>query len=255
MRANKIKQMWKEGKTVNMGWLSINNSFSAELMARQGFDALCVDMQHGLTELATLVPMLQAINTTDTSPVVRVVWNDAATIMKSLDLGAMSVIVPMVSTAEDAARAVAACRYPPTGMRSSGPTRAVHYGGADYLAKADDEVLVIAMIETKEGLDNLDAICATPGVDAIYIGPTDLGFALGLPPKMDNPDPLHMATCDKIRDAAHKHGKKACMHCMSPAFAAGAVKRGFDLVMLTSDIACLTAAAKKNLDDFKAAIA
>ena len=252
MRANKIKQMWKEGKPVTLAWLSINNTFTAEVMARQGFDALCVDMQHGLTELATLLPMLQAVSQTDTSPVVRVQWNDAAVIMKALDFGAMSVIVPMISTAEEAARAVAACRYPPAGMRSYGPIRAVQYAGADYLAKADDEILVIGMVETKEGLDNLDAICATPGLDAIYIGPSDLSFALGITPKMDNTDPLHLATCDRIRDAAHKHGKKACMHCMSPAFAASAIKRGFDLIMLTSDIACMTGAAKKNLDDFKA---
>jgi len=255
MRPNKIKQMWKEGKPVTLGWLSFANTFSAEVMARQGFDALCVDLQHGATELAGLLPMLQAISQTDTSPVVRVPWNDAAVIMKALDLGAMSVIVPMVSTAEEAARAVAACRYPPVGMRSSGPTRAIHYAGADYLAKADDEVVVIAMVETKEGLENLDAICATPGLDAIYIGPSDLSFALGLPPKMDNSDPLHLATCDKIRDTAHKHGKKACMHCMSAGFAAGAIKRGFDLVMLTSDITCLIAGVRKQLDDLKAATA
>ena len=254
MRPNKIKQMWKEGKPVTLGWLSIGNSFSAEVMARQGFDALCVDLQHGTTELAGLLPMLQAISQTDTSPVVRVPTNDAAIIMKALDLGAMSVIIPLVSTAAEAARAVAACRYPPTGLRSSGPIRAMQYAGADYLAEADKEIVVIAMVETKEGLDNLDAICATPGLDAIYIGPSDLSFALGLPPKMDNTDPLHLATCDKIRDTAHKHGKKACMHCVSAAFAAGAIKRGFDLVMLTSDINCMVAGVRKQLDDLKAAL-
>ncbi len=254
MRPNKIKQLWKEGKPVTLGWLSIGNSFSAEVMARQGFDALCVDLQHGTTELAGLLPMLQAISQTDTSPVVRVPWNDPAIIMKALDLGAMSVIVPLVSTAAEAARAVAACRYPPAGFRSSGPIRAIQYAGADYLAEADKEIVVIAMVETKEGLDNLDAICATPGLDAIYIGPSDLSFALGLPPKMDNTDPLHLATCDKIRDTAHKHGKKACMHCVSAAFAAGAIKRGFDLVMLTSDINCMVAGVRKQLDDLKAAV-
>ena len=113
----------------------------------------------------------------------------------------------------------------------------------------------MAMIETKEGLDNLDAICATPGLDAVYIGPADLSFALGLAPKADNADPLHMETCDKIREAAHRHGKKACMHCMSAAFAAGAVKRGFDLVMLTSDLGSMIAGARRQLDEFKAALA
>jgi 4-hydroxy-2-oxoheptanedioate aldolase len=113
----------------------------------------------------------------------------------------------------------------------------------------------MGMIETKEGLANLDAICATPGLDAVYIGPADLSFALGLPPGPDKTDPLHMATCDKIREAAHKQGIKACMHCASAAFAAGAVKRGFDLVMLTSDLASMIAGVRRQLDDLKAATA
>jgi 4-hydroxy-2-oxoheptanedioate aldolase len=110
----------------------------------------------------------------------------------------------------------------------------------------------MAMIETKEGLANLDAICATPGLDAVYIGPADLSFALGLPPRGDNPDPLHLATCDKILAAAHKAGIKCVMHCASAAFAAGAVKRGFDMVMLTSDLSCMIAGAKMQLDELKA---
>ena len=137
-------------------------------------------------------------------------------------------------------------------MRSSGPVRAVHYGGADYVAHANDEIVVMAMIETKGGLDNLDAICATPGLDAVYIGPADLSFALGLEPRGDNPDPTHLATCDKILKTAHEHGIKAVMHCASAAFAAGAVKRGFDMVMLTSDLACMVTGARLQLDELKA---
>jgi len=255
VRPNKVKQLWRDGKWVNMGWLSVSNPFTAEIMARQGFDALVVDMQHGLTDMNDVWPMLQAISQTDTVPVVRVPWNDPATIMKVLDLGAYCVLVPLINTAEDAAKAVAACRYPPVGIRSSGPVRAVHYGGADYVAKANDEIVVMGMIETKEGLDNLDAICATPGLDAIYIGPSDLALALGMSPRPDNTDPVHMATCDKIRDAAHKHGKKVCMHCASGAFAASAVKRGFDLVMVTSELTCMIQGVKRHLDDLKAATA
>src|SRR5690349_19734417 len=255
MRPNKIKQMWRDGKCVTLGWLSVAHGFSAEVMARQGFDALCVDLQHGTAEMKDVAPMLQAISQTDTVPVVRVAWNEPAAIMKALDLGAYAVIVPLVNNAKEAAMAVAACRYPPVGMRSSGPVRAVHYGGSDYVAKANDEIVVMAMIETKEGLANLDAICATPGLDCIYIGPADLSFALGLAPRGDNPDPVHIATCDKIRDAAHKHGKKAAMHCASAAFAAGSVKRGFDLVMLCSDLASMVAGVRKQLDDLKAATA
>lgn len=252
MRPNKIKEMWAAGQSASLGWLSISHSFTAEMMARQGFDALCVDLQHGMSEMNDVLPMLQAISQTDTVPFVRVAWNDPAAIMKALDVGAYGIIVPLVNNAEEAAKAVAACRYAPVGMRSSGPIRAAHYGGVNYFEEANDQIIVMAMIETKEGLENLDAICATPGLDAVYIGPADLSYALGLPPQADNPNPLHMETCDKIRDTAHKHGIKAVMHCAGAEFAAGAVKRGFDMVMLTSDLACMIAGAKDQLGKLKA---
>src|SRR4029453_15112084 len=247
--------MWRDGKCVTLGWLSVSHGFTAEVMARQGFDALCVDLQHGTAEMKDVAPMLQAISQTDMVPVVRVAWNEPAAIMKALDLGAYAVIVPLVNNAKEAAMAVAACRYPPVGMRSNGPVRAVHHGGTDYVANGNNEIVVMAMIETKEGLANLDAICATPGLDAVYIGPADLSFALGLVPRGDNPDPVHLATCDTIRDAAHQHGIKAVMHCASAEFAAGAVKRGFDMVMLTSDLASMIAGARRQVDALKAATA
>ena len=253
MRPNRIKQIWNEGRFVTLGWLSLGNSFSAEVMSRQGFDALCIDMQHGLIDYNDVWPMLQGISQTDTVPVVRVPWNDPAMLMKVLDAGAYGVIVPLVNTAEEAAAAVAACRYPPVGFRSSGPIRAGHYGGAGYVQEANDQIVVFAMIETKQGIDNIDAICATPGLDAVYIGPADLSFALGLPPQGDNTHPLHLETCNTILATAHKHGIKAAMHCASASFAAGAVERGFDLVMLTSDMGCMTAAARQQLDALRAA--
>ena len=251
MRANKIKEIWGQSKCATLGWLSIAHGFTAEVMARQGFDALCIDLQHGTVEMDHLLPMLQSVSQTDTVPFVRVPWNDPATIMRALDLGAYGIIVPLVNTAEEAARAVAACRYSPVGMRSVGPVRGLQYGGADYVAKANDEIIVMAMIETKEGLANLEAICATPGLDAVYIGPADLSLALDLEPQADNTNPLHSKTCDKISDVAHRHGIKAVMHCASADFAAGAVKRGFDMIMLTSDLACMISGVKQQLQAFK----
>src|SRR5438876_3715814 len=144
-----MKQIWADGRFVTMGWLSISHGFTAEVMARQGFDALVVDMQHGLTDMNDVWPMLQTISQTDTVPVVRVPWNEPSTIMKALDLGAYGILVPPINTAEDAAKAVAAWRYPPVGMRSSGPVRAVHYGGGDYLAEVDDEIVVLVIIGTE----------------------------------------------------------------------------------------------------------
>ncbi len=252
MRPNKIKQMWRDGKSTTLGWLSISHGFTAEIMARQGFDALCVDLQHGTNEMSDVGPMLQAISQTETVPIVRVAWNEPAAIMRSLDLGAYGIIVPLVNNAEEAAKAVAACRYPPVGIRSSGPVRAAHYGGPGYQAQANDEILMMVMIETKEGIANMDEICATPGVDAVYIGPADLSYALGLEPRGDNPHPLHLETCNKILATAHKHGIKAVMHCATGAFAADALNRGFDMVMLTSDLSCMIAGAQAQLADLKA---
>src|SRR5471030_263270 len=253
VRKNKIKEMWNAKKCATMGWLSVGHSFTAEVMARQGgFDALTVDLQHGTNEMNNVLPMLQAISQTDVVPFVRVNWNNPNDIMRAIDLGAYGIIVPLINNAKEAAAAVAACRFPPVGFRSNGPIRAAQYGGADYVANANDEIVVMAMIQTKEGIANLDAICATPGLDAVYIGPADLSFALGMPPRADNPDPLHMATCDKILAAAHKAGIKCVMHCASAAFAAGAVKRGFDMVMLNSDVSCMVAGVKTLMDEFKA---
>ncbi len=248
MRPNRIKQIWREGGCVTLGWLSAPNAFTAEVMARQGFDALCIDMQHGLIDYADVWPMLQAISQTDTVPVVRVPWNDPQIIMKALDAGAYGIIVPLINTAEEAARAVAACRYPPAGIRSFGPVRAGMYAGPGYVEQANDEIVLFGMIETRQGIDNIEAICATPGLDSVYIGPADLSYALGLPPRGDNPHPLHLETCDRIRETAHRHGIKAAMHCASADFAAGAVARGFDLIMLTSDVASMTAGARAQLD-------
>src|SRR3954465_4236094 len=146
MRPNRIKQMWRDGQCVTLGWLSVSHGFSAEIMARQGLEALCVDLQHGTAEMKDVGPMLQAVSQTDTVPVVRVAWNEPAAIMKALDLGAYAILVPLVNSAAGAAMAVAACRYPPVGMRSSGPVRAIHYGGPDYVAHANDEIVLMAMI-------------------------------------------------------------------------------------------------------------
>ena len=254
MKPNKIKQLWAQGKPVTLGWISIANTFTAEIMARQGFDAVCVDMQHGVTGLSNLMEMLQAVSATDAAPVVRVGWNEPAAIMKALDFGASAIIVPLINNAAEARKAVSACRYPPVGDRSSGPIRALQIYGPEYFSKANDEILLMAMIETKEGLNNLEEICATPGVDVIYIGPADLSYALGMAPRADNPDPVHMSTCERIKEAAHRHGKKVCMHCAGAEFAAASVKRGFDMVMITSDITSLIAGVKKQIITFHEAL-
>jgi 4-hydroxy-2-oxoheptanedioate aldolase len=192
-------------------------------------------MQHGCIDYSDAVPMLTAISTTAVTPIVRVPWNEPSMIMKVLDAGAYGVIVPMVSNRAEAERAVAACRYPPTGIRSNGPNRALLYGGADYQKNADREMLCIAMIETAEGIAKMDEIISTPGLDAVYIGPTDLALALGLPPVMDNDDPTHVATVNKILATCRKHKVAAAMHTTSAKYTQRYIDQGFNMVMLIND--------------------
>jgi 4-hydroxy-2-oxoheptanedioate aldolase len=251
MRPNRVKQLWRDGKCAVGGWLSIPSTYSAEVMAHQGFDWLCIDTQHGVIDYSAAVPMLTAISTTETTPFVRVPWNAPSIIMKYLDAGAYGIIVPMVNNRAEAEAAVAACRYPPKGMRSSGPNRVVYYAGRDYQQHADDEVALIVMIETKEAIDKMDEILSTPGVDAAYIGPADLSLALGLAPRADNEDPIHVGTVAAIREACEKYGVAPGIHCASAKFAAWKASEGFKMVMLTSDIAGVSANASRLLSEMK----
>ena len=184
MRENRLRTLWKAGQAAVNGWLAIPNSFCAETMAHQGWDTLTIDLQHGVVDYQAMVQMLQAISTTPTVPVVRVPWLEPGIIMKTLDAGAYGVICPMVNTREDAQKLVAWTHYAPRGTRSFGPVRALLYGGADYPQHANDTIVAFAMIETAQALDNLDAILSVEGLDAIYIGPSDLSLALGCKPTL-----------------------------------------------------------------------
>ena len=164
------------------------SSFSAEVMANQGWDSLTIDMQHGLIDYSDAVNMLQAISTTETMPMARVNWNEPGQIMKILDAGCYGVICPMVSNRKEAENFIQACQYPPKGYRSFGPIRASIYGGGDYAKNADQEILKLAMIETKEALEKLDEILDTPNLDGIYIGPADLSLSVGEEPGFDKPE-------------------------------------------------------------------
>ncbi|MEX2081000.1 MAG: aldolase/citrate lyase family protein [Dehalococcoidia bacterium] len=252
MRPNRLRQTWAEGGHVVCGWLSIPNSYTAEVMARMGFDALCIDMQHGLIDYGDIVPMLQAISQTETVPIARVPWNDPAIMMKVLDAGAYGVIVPLINNRAEAERAVQACRYPPMGFRSYGPIRASAYGGADYAEHANEEILVLAMIETADGLANLDEICSTPGLSGVYIGPSDLGYALGLAPKMDSEVPVHVEAVARILAACKRHNIICGIHTGGVAFSKRFIEQGMHLVTLTSDAGSLALGARQQLAQVRA---
>src|ERR1700722_13339287 len=219
MRENRVRQIWAAGNAVVNGWCAIPSGFGAEVMAHLGWDTLVVDMQHGVIDYQQMVTMLQGISTTNVVPLVRVPWNEPAAIMKALDAGAYGIICPMINTRAECEAFVGACRYAPRGYRSSGPVRATLYGGPDYHAKADDVVVAMAMIETRQALDNIDAIASTPELDALYVGPSDLSISLGYGAGQDREEPFMAEALRKVLDAAKKHGIKACMHTGGTAYA------------------------------------
>jgi len=177
-----MRQRWADGENLIGGWLSIPATLSAEVMARAGFDYVCVDTQHGAVDYQITVELIRAIDHGGTSPIVRVPWNEPGIIGKMLDAGAEGIIIPMVNTVEEAEAAVAACRYAPQGgSRSFGPTVA-RVRRDDYVEWAAENVAVIPMIETKQAVENLPDILQVPGIDAVYVGPADLSLTLGLPP-------------------------------------------------------------------------
>ncbi len=245
MRENRLRTLWKSGAAAVNGWLAIPNSFSAETMAHQGWDSLTIDLQHGMVDYQAMVPMLQAISTTGTVPVVRVPWLEPGILMKTLDAGAYGVICPMVNTPEDAQKLVAWTHYAPRGTRSFGPVRALLYGGADYPQHANDTIVTFAMIETAKALDNLDAILSVEGLDAIYIGPSDLSLALGCRPVFDDVDPKAQQAIDHILERARAHGVVAGIHNGTPEGALARIAAGFQFVTVSSDARLMAAGAQQ----------
>lgn len=251
MRENKLRTLWADDQAAVNGWLAIANSFSAETMAHQGWDALTIDLQHGVVDYQAMVGMLQAISTTATVPIVRVPWLEPGILMKTLDAGAYGVICPMVNTREEAQRFVAWTSYAPKGTRSFGPVRALLYGGADYPAKANETIVRFAMIETAQALDNLDAILSVEGLDAIYIGPSDLSLALGCKPTFDDVDPPVAQAIEHILARAQAHGVKAGIHNGRPDVARARIAKGFRFVTVSSDARLIAAGSQQLLSEMR----
>lgn len=236
MRPNRLRQLWAEGKPVINAWLNMPGGFGAEAVAAQGWDSITIDTQHGLIGYAEMVAMLQAVAAAPVTPLVRVSWNAPGEIMKALDAGAYGLICPMINTRAECEAFIRAARYPPLGQRSFGPVRAALVAGAGYPAESNDQILTFAMIETAEGLANADAICATPGLDGVYIGPSDLAFSLGLPPIQDSQEPQTLAGFDRILGACKSAGIRTGVHTSSVAYAQQMIDRGFDLVTVGADM-------------------
>ncbi len=235
-RANRIREIWAEGKAVINSWCGIPSSFSAEVMAHMGWDSLVVDMQHGMIEYQTMV---------------RVPWNDPAHIQKALDAGAYGIICPMINNRAEAEKFVSSMRYAPLGSRSSGPIRAALYGGADYHAKANDIVVAFGMIETVEAMENLDQILSVKGFDAVYVGPSDLSISMGYAPGGDKPDQWMMDALKKVVDACRRHKVQPGLHCGAPSYAKKAIEMGFTFVTVGGDNRFLTMGGQEAVAEMK----
>lgn len=251
MRENKIRKTWASGQAIVNGWLSAPSAFVAEVMAHAGFDSLTVDMQHGLADYGTAVSMIQAINTTDVTPLVRVPWNEPGIIMRMLDAGSYGIICPMVNTRRDAEAFVGACRYSPDGYRSFGPTRVSLYAGSDYGSHANREILTLAMIETAEALHNLEDILSVPGLDGIYVGPSDLSISLGYSPSMDSTEQTVIDAIDTILAGARQKNLLPGIHTGGAEGALKRVQQGFRFVTVASDARILSAAAASAVEYIK----
>lgn len=247
MERDRALVQWREGEASVGCWMAIANTFTAESLAGMGFDWICLDLQHGQPTDHDLVPMLQAVARHDVTPFVRVRTNETSLIQRALDAGALGVIVPLVSSRAEAERAVAACRYPPRGQRSFGPFRAILTQGREYARQADEAIACIAMIETREALDRLDEILATPGLSGVFIGPADLATAIGREPQLDHPDPQHAAVVEQILAKARAQSVPAGILAASPEFARRYLAAGFSFVGLSSDINFMRRAAMADL--------
>jgi 4-hydroxy-2-oxoheptanedioate aldolase len=245
---NKLKARLKSGKACINAWLAIPSGFSAQVMAQCGFDSVTVDMQHGVQDYLSMVQCFQAMHGHPVTSLVRVPWNEPGIIGKVLDGGAWGVIYPMVNTPAEAKVPASACLYPPAGKRSNGPIRAAMYGQASmYQTIANDEVIIVPMIETQEAIDNIDAILDVPGISGIYIGRSDLGFSLGLKPMLDREEPEIFPIYEKLVKATAKRGQFTGIHNATGAYAARMIAMGFRFVTIANDSGLMARAAREQI--------
>ncbi len=255
MRKNRLRELFAADRPAYAGWMSFDSAYAAELVGSSGFDAVVIDGQHGMAGFETQVRMLQALSHTPAVPLVRVSQNSLAEVNRVLDAGAYGVICPLVNSAGEAAAFARACRYPLDGMagdRSMGPARGLLYGGADYPLHANAEILALAMIETGAGLDALEAIVATPTLDGLFVGPTDLGIALGLGPAAAHDHPVLAEALARIAAACKAHGRMAGIWCSSAEMGRAMVSMGYRLVVPGHDALCLKAEIARRLTVLRA---
>ena len=249
---NKIISQFMAGEKSLGMWLNMSDTQVAEITTTAGFDWVCIDLQHGLAETGNLKTLLPIIERGSATTIIRVLGADPNQIGRVLDLGAKGVIVPMINTPEEAALAAAACRYPPVGNRSCGPTRAMAYDPA-YLGNANNEVACIIMIETADGLANVEKIAALEGVDALFVGPVDLSFSItgGL---AGLKSPEFSTALEKVVSAANAANIPAGIFSLNPQNAAQNLNNGFQFTNVGADTSLFTVAVAGAHEQLKTAL-
>ena len=250
MIKNKLLELIQNKYILN-GWLSIPNSFTAEAMSKMGWDSLTIDMQHGLNDYSSSISMLQAMSASKVVPIVRVPWNEPGIIMKSLDLGAMGIIAPMINNKKECEEFVSYCNYPPLGNRSFGPMRAQLIYGSDYFEESNKNIISLAMIETKEAVENLDQILSVPNLTGVYIGPADMCSSYGLKPQFDPRDEQIYSNFKLIAKKAKEYNKIAGIHTGSTSYAKEMISLGFQFVTILSEFRFMTAYGEGIINEMK----
>ena len=245
-----LAEQIRKGPAVLAAWCGIAEPLLAEVLVREGFDTAVLDMQHGAYDLATAMRGIAGVALAGKPCIVRIPVGDFANVSRLLDSGAAAVIAPMINTVADAKAFASFSKFPPLADRSWGPHRAISLTGMDhaaYLAKANSIQLAIAMIETREALAALDDILAVPGIDGVFVGPSDLSIALshGAAVNPNNPDVDHALT--HVAARAKAHGKFAGLFTFNGAKAKEMAARGFALCSVATDQLMLRAAAKAEL--------
>lgn len=246
MRANAVRELWKQDRPAIGSLLTLNSPLMAEVMGHVGFDWLGVDLQHSETNLAQIQGMFQAVSSTPAMPFTRVAGNDSILIQRVLDLGAYGIIVPYVQTVEEAEAAVRAAKYPPRGVRSWGPIRGALYGGPDYFEHANAELVVIVMLETRQAVENAQAILSVDGVDGCFIGPNDLSVSYGELPERGVSSAVEEGI-QAVLAAARTTGTAAGIQTYDADDVSSRAEQGFRFIGLGSEVRLATAAARQAL--------
>ena len=241
---NQLKSRLKAGEQTYGVWMTVESPIVTELLSTLGFDWFVFDTEHSPLDIYQAQTLMQAMRGNRTTPIVRVAWNDLVPIKRALDIGAYGVVVPWVNTRQEAEMAVKACRYAPNGLRGCGPRRAAMFD-SEYLKTADEEILLIAQIETKKAVENIDEILSVDGIDVSYIGPADLSASYGHLGNMSHPKV--QKAIDRVFDASEAAGVAKGMHMGAGKTIMDRVEKGYDFITVGSDLQFFRSGAAKIL--------